>query len=325
MAKPEIKPIWNSSSFLVYAGGLTVLEAAGGALVYLATQYRGHGQWTAWALLMFVILYAIAYLLRRLERPLAAGIFAFAAVSAWIWLVVVTLIWRGWVHTSPLTHWSWGAIAGLLVILLVAWDARRRFRLPFIRYISVVYFFVFVNVVLPAGGNWTATWAVLVGLLYLLVGTVSDKPSTFWLHLASGALIGGGFLYWFHTSDGDFAFISILSLAFVLLGHATRRSSWAVWGTVGFFIATIHYLLGSPTQLAQGVVGVAQRCSGSLGSAESSCTSYGPHISVWSFPLGFALLGFWLVFLGMLGRRRKHGMHHHHVAVVVDTPAPAAE
>ena len=313
MAKPEIKPVWSSSSFLVYTGGLTVLYAGLGALVYLATQYHGHGERTGWALLIFVILYGIAYLLRRIERPLAAGIFAFAAVSAWIWLVGLALYWWGWLHTSPFTHWSWAAIAALLVILLVAWDARRRFSFPFIREISVVYFFIFVNVLLPAGGDWTAVWALLVGLLYLMIGTVSDKPSTFWLHLASGALIGGAFLYWFHTSDGDFAFISIAALVFVLLGYSTGRSSWAVWGTVGFFIATVHYLVGSPTGIGQSLVG-NQFCSSSQ-LPTGICPSAGPHISAWSFPLGFGLLGFWLVGLGMLGKRRGHKPS----AVVVET------
>lgn len=300
MSKPEIKPVWSSSSFLVYSGGLTVLGAGGAALVYLGTQYHGHGQLTGWALFIFVVLYGIAYLLRRLERPLAAGIFAFAAVSAWIWLVVLALLWWGWIDTNPFKHWSWGAIAGLLAILFVAEDARRRFRFPFIREISVVWFFIFVNAVLPAGGNWTATWALLVGLLYLVVGKVSDKPSTFWLHLASGALIWGALLYWFHTSDFDFALISIAALAFVLIGYDTRRSSWAVWGTIGFFIATVHYLVGSPTA----IIGITQGCVTNPGPFTPVCT--GTTISPWSPALAFGLLGFWLVGLGMLGRRRRH-------------------
>jgi hypothetical protein len=33
------KPVWTTSSFLVYAGGLTVLFAAIGALSYLSGQF----------------------------------------------------------------------------------------------------------------------------------------------------------------------------------------------------------------------------------------------------------------------------------------------
>jgi len=317
MAKAEIKPIWSSSSFLVYTGGLTVLYSGLGALAYLATQYPGHGQQTAWALLIFVILYAIAYFLRRADRPLAAGIFAYSAVTAWVVLVLVAFNWWGWDHGDPFRQWSWSAVAALLLALVAAGDARRRFRFPYIRSLSVAYFFLLVNVVLPAGGSWTAVWALLVGLLYLVVGTISDKPSTFWLHLAAGLLIGGAFLYWFHASDGDFAFISIAALVFVLLGYSTRRSSWAVLGTIGFFIATVHYLIGSPGQVGQGIFGISQSCSAPIGPFSPDCS--GSHLSAWSLPLGFGLLGFWLVFLGILGKRKRT---HTHTTVVVETPAP---
>ena len=72
MSAREIKPIWTSSTFLVYAGGLTVLGGAIGALGYLSGQYPGHGQGTAWTLLILVILYAIAILLLVAGRPIAA-------------------------------------------------------------------------------------------------------------------------------------------------------------------------------------------------------------------------------------------------------------
>jgi hypothetical protein len=36
----------------------------------------------------------------------------------------------------------------------------------------------------------------------------------------------------------------------------------------------------------------------------TTCTSFGPSISPWSPALAFGLLGFFLVLLGLLGRRR---------------------
>ena len=42
------KPVWTSSSLLVYAGGLTVLGAALGALGYLSSRY-GDAAYAAWA------------------------------------------------------------------------------------------------------------------------------------------------------------------------------------------------------------------------------------------------------------------------------------
>ena len=312
MAARETKPIWTTSTFLVYTGGLTVLGGGLGALAYLSTQFRGHGQETAWALLIYVALFLVAYMLRRADRPIAAGIFAFISVIAWAALVILDFEWWGWngVNASE-RQWSWSAIAAILLILFAAWDARRRFRFPFIRAISATMFFVLVLQVMPAGGNWSAFWALAVGLLYLVVGQVSSKPSTFWLHLVGGALIGGAILYWCHTTDFDYAVVSFMALVFVVWSYSTKRSSWAVYGTIGFFIATVHYLIGSPTALAQGLVGVSSVCSGF--GVSSACTSTGPHISVWSFPLAFGLLGFWLVLLGMLGRRR-----HRAATVVVE-------
>ncbi len=325
VAARETKPIWTTSTFLVYTGGLTVLGGGLGALAYLSAQFRGHGQETAWALLIYVVLFLVAYALRRADRPIAAGIFAFSSVIAWAALVILTFEWWGWngVNASE-TQWSWSALAAIVLILLAAWDARRRFRFPFIRAISAVMFFALVLQLMPAGGNWSAFWALFVGLFYLAVGNVTDKPSAFWLHVVGGGLIGGAILYWCHTTDFDFAVVSFMSLVFVVWAYWTRRSIWAVYGTIGFFIASIHYLVGSPTGIAQGIFGTSQVCSGSTGLAPT-CTSVGPHISGWSFPLAFGLLGFWLVFLGMVGRRKRHAAVVVERTVVVETPAPPAE
>jgi hypothetical protein len=301
----EIKPIWTSATFLVYAGGLTVLLGGLFALGYLSSQY-GKGAKAGWALLILVILYGIAHALRIRERPIAAGIFAFASVIAWGVFVVFVFEWWGWngVNAS-LSHWSWARTIALLLILAAAWDDRKRFNFPFIRVISAVLGFVFVLDLLPAGGNKTAVWALIVGLAYLLGGWIQRTPSSFWLHLVGGFLIGGAIIDWAHTSDGDFAVVSIVAFVYVLLAYATKRSSWAVLGTIGFYVATIHYLIGSPTALAEGFFGLGSSgsCTAtSLGT--TNCTSTGASISPWSPALAFGLLGFFLVALGLLGRRR---------------------
>lgn len=290
MREREIKPIWTSASFLVYTGGLTVLGGGIGALAYLSTQFRGHGQQTAWALLILAILYGIAHALRSRNRPLAAGIFAFASVIAWISLVGQAFQWWGWTNGSfgNLRHWSWARLAFELLILVAARAGRRRFRFPFIRLVSAVVGWLFVIDVLTKGsGNFFLAVTLVVGLVYLLAGTVGDRPSGFWLHLVGGLLVGIPILVWCHTSDFDFAVVSFMSLVFVAFGYRTRRSVWAVYGTVGFFIATVHFLVGSPSGIVEGAV-----------------AGQPPNITAWSFPLAFGLLGFWLVGLGILGRRR---------------------
>lgn len=287
MGEHEIKPIWTSSSFLVYTGGLTVLGGGLAALGYLAARY-GSGAEAGWALLVYVVLFAFAYAFRGRERTVAAGIFALASVIAWGAFVALLFAWWGWHGVSGrFAHWSWSRLALELLVLFAASDARRRFRFPFIRLVSAVVFWIFVIDLITAGGDFTAAVTFVVGLAYLLGGWGSGRPSAFWLHVVGGLLIGGAILYWWHTGDAAWAGVSIVSLIFVELAYLTERSSWAVLGTIGFFGATIHYLVGSPTRLAANLF---------AGSSSG--------ISGWSPALAFGLLGLFLVLLGLVGRRR---------------------
>src|SRR5205807_8939288 len=76
------KPIWTTSSFLLYAGGLTVLAAAIGALAYLSSQY-GSGAYAAWTLLPLVVLYMVSFIFRARGEWIAAGVFAFVGLAMW--------------------------------------------------------------------------------------------------------------------------------------------------------------------------------------------------------------------------------------------------
>ena len=124
---------------------------------------------------------------------------------------------------------------------------RRIWRFPFIGLISAVVGWFFVTDFVSNGGWWTYVVTLFIGLVYLAAGSIIDKPSAFWLHFVGGLLIGVPILHWFHTSDFDFAVVLVVSVVFVLIAYATRRSSWAVFGTIGFFAATIHYVVGSPS------------------------------------------------------------------------------
>jgi hypothetical protein len=318
----EIKPIWTSATFLVYAGGLTVLGGAIAALAYLSQNYGSGFESAAWAFLILAILYAIAHGLRLRDRPIAAGIFAFVSVIAWGYFVAHVFDWWGWdgykpVRMVPLHHWSWSRLALEILVLAAAWDDRRRFRFPFIRVISAVVFWAFVVDLLPAG-NLTYIVTIVLGLLYLAIGNVTDRPSAFWLHLVGGVLIGYAILHWSHTSDADFAVVSIMAMVFVLIAYWTRRSSWAVLGTIGFFAATSHYVSGSPFGLLGGVGGSSSCVSTPTGGPPVCTQTSGP----WAPALGYGLLGLFLVVLGLLGRRR-HGQAAVIVeqTVVVETPA----
>jgi len=209
-----------------------------------------------------------------------------------------------------------------ILILAAATYDRRVFKFPFIRLISAVVFWLFLVDLLTSGhGTWFAVVTLLTGIGYTLAGHFIGKPSSFWLHLVGGALIGGVILNWFHSSNGDFVFVSIVSLLYVLVAYWTKRSSWAVYGAIGFGLATDYYL-GLPTHTGPAglILGVTQQCTSSYPGIAPTCTSIGPSISPWAPALSYGLLGFWLVALGLLGERKRETT----VTVVVETPAPAA-
>jgi hypothetical protein len=280
------KPVWKTSSFLVYTGGLTVLGAAIAALSYLSGHY-GRGALTGWALLVLVVLSAIAESLRRRGRWVAAGIFAFASVIAWGAFVGLAWRWFGWLDhwNSPFAGWSVAHLSLELLILVAALTDRRRWRFPFITLISAVVGWFFITDFVSNGGEWSYVVTLLIGLAYLVGGSASGQPSAFWLHLVGGVLVGASLLHWWHTTDSDWALISAAALVYVALAYTTKRSSWAVLGSLGFFGATSHYLFGQ---------------------SNSSPVPYvsTPSISGWSPSVAFACLGFWLVLLGLLSRRR---------------------
>lgn len=283
---PALKPVWKTSSYLVYAGGLTVLGAAVAALSYLSGHY-GSGALTGWALLVLVVLSTIAESLRRRDRWVAAGIFAFSSVIAWGAFVGIAWHWFGWLDNwnSPFGGWSVSHLSLELLILVAAWNDRRRWRFPFITLISAVVGWFFVTDFISNGGAWTYTVTLLFGIAYLFGGSISDQPSAFWLHFVGGLLIGASLLHWWHSSDTDWALISASALVYVWIAYLTKRSSWAVFGSIGFLLATFHFLF-------------------SAGTTSNGIPTSIPSISGWAPSLAFACLGFWFVLLGLAARRR---------------------
>jgi hypothetical protein len=280
------KPRWTTASFLLYAGGLTVLGAAIAALGYLSGPY-GSAAFVGWAALVLVVLYAVAGAFDRQDLWLAAGIFAFASVIAWAVFVAALWAWFGWLSSVPsFSSFSFSRLVLELLVLAAALGDMRRFRFPFIASVAVFVGWFFVIDLLSGGGNWTAVLTLLVGLVYLAAGSVSDGPAAFWLHFAAGLLIGGSLLYWFHSSDFDWALISVGALVFVAIAYGSKRSSWAVFGTLGLLAAGTHFSAawGHKTVVAVGGFSVSSSFQG------------------WVPALVFAFVGFLLVFLGLASR-----------------------
>ena len=281
------KPRWTTASFLLYAGGLVVLGAALAALGYLSGRY-GKAAYAGWAALILVVLYAKAHAFRRSRRWIASGIFGFASVIAWAAFVGALWSWFGWLSggsVSSFGHFSVARLSLELLVLAAALDDMRRFRFPFIAAISVFVGWFFVLDLLSAGGSWSAVVTLLVGLAYLMAGAASSRPTSFWLQLASGMLIGGSLLYWWHSSDADWALVSVAALAYVGIAYASKRSSWAVLATLGFLAAGTHFA-----------------DEWSHHSVSLSTSAAASSFSGWVPALVFAFIGFLLVTLGLASR-----------------------
>ena len=85
---------------------------------------------------------------------------------------------------------------------------------------------------------------IVVGLIFLVVALSVDagqREYGFWLHVAAGLAIGGGLLWFFHSSDWDWVFVAIAGLIYIALADRFVRSSWAVLGAYGLLQTTTHF------------------------------------------------------------------------------------
>jgi hypothetical protein len=237
-----VRARWSSASFLLYAGGLTILVAVLALLGTLSEDYED-AAFAGWSALVFAGLGLLAAALRARNEPVAAGLFAVSAVVAFGVLVGSIESWLGWLADtdSPFEGFHPGNLLLALVVLAAALVALRIFRFPLLVLVAAVASWYFVTDLLSSGGGWTAAVTVAYGVIALLVAFAVDQVSAFWLHVVSGLTIGGALLYYWHTTDTDWVLVAIASLVYVGLAARLRRSSWAVLGAVGLFLVTSHF------------------------------------------------------------------------------------
>jgi hypothetical protein len=304
------QPRWTSASFLLYAGGIIVLVAGAQSLQQLAEDY-GDAAFVGWTALDLVLLTALALAFRAAGRWIAAGVFAVSAVLAWGAFVGALEAWFGWLPEAfrPFRGFHLALLLLVLLVLLAALVALRVFRFPLILVLVVVAAWYFVSDLLSSGGNWSAVVTLLVGLAFYAAALSVDggpaRPYGFWLHVAAGLTVGGALLFFWHRSDANWALVAVASLVYVVVAVATSRSTYAVLGAYGLYLAAIHFAgewSGRSVELLPYLPfyllfpltggGFFYYDEGSSGGSE------------WALPLTFAFLGFLLVALGLLLERR---------------------
>ena len=171
-------PRWSAWSFLVYAGGLTVLGATGSWFVYLGAT-SGDAGYAGWTLLVFAILGVVATGFRGTAHPVTAGVFAFVAVIAYVAFLSALWTWFGWDSPSGSSSFSGFHFAQLLLELLwlvAALVALRRFHFPLLAAQAVLAGWIIVTDVISNGGWWSAVVTLFVGLFYLVVALALHRP-----------------------------------------------------------------------------------------------------------------------------------------------------
>jgi hypothetical protein len=243
-----IEPRWSSRSFLAYAGALTLGLSGAGWVAYFGSK-TGAGADVVWALLLFLVLAGAAEAFAGARKPVLAGLFAFTAVAAAAGVAGALARWFGWSTGESSFHGFHGArLLVELVWLAAAAVALRRFRFPLIVFQIVLAAWLLVADLLSGGGGWTAVLTMLIGIAYLLAAVAVDggsgRPYGFWLHVAAGLLIGGGAI-WLLARAHTVGWLLVVAAAigYVLLARTLARSSWAVLGVLGLFIASDHFVL----------------------------------------------------------------------------------
>ena len=283
------KPIWTSSSFLLYTGGFIVLFSAIGALAYLSSQY-GKGALVAWTLLPLGVLLAVALAFHRRGRWIAAGVFAVGAVTLWGTLWGELFDWWGWTNgnsNGPFDGFNWSVWLLALLVLIAALAALRRFRFPLLIIFVIESVYYVVTDFVSNGGSWSVVVTLFFGFAFALIGVTLDRgarrPYGFWFHFAAAGSIAGALLFWWHSSETDWALLTTAAVVYVGVAAVTRRSIWAVYGVAGILAGATHWTF--------------------------EWTS-APFFSVfapprfWVPPLVFGVVGFFIVVLGLLVARR---------------------
>jgi hypothetical protein len=244
-----IEPRWASWSFLLYAGGLTILGAAGSALGYFS-DVHGDAAYVVWALVVFTAVAVVGLALRRDGgHPIAAGIFGFSSVVLFGALLVAIWTWFGWVDSdsSAFGGFDVGRLCLVLLTLVAALVALRLYRFPLIVLLVVALAWFFLTDLVSGGGDWTAVVTFLFGLGFLAIGLALDagpnKPYGMWLHVAAGLTIGGSIVDFLHHGNFEWSLIVLGGILFVLLADAVGRSSWAVLGAIGILAAAVHFTI----------------------------------------------------------------------------------
>jgi hypothetical protein len=280
---------WATGSFVGYLGALMALVAA---IAWLSVIDSNHSQGAlaGWSVLFWSVTELLAFMLLGRGRRVAAGLFGFVGLGLFAFMVGAFFSWFGWLpDDKPLGGFHLGLLLLQVLVLIAAAIDLAIFKFPLFVLVLAGLGWYFVTDLVSSGGNWSAWVSLFVGLFLFVMGLANDggdtRPYGFWVHVVAGLIVGGALLYWWHSSDFQWALIIVVALVFMFIGAAIRRSSYAVIGALGLVLATGHYSIGTTFSIREGDVGEGRHAS-------------------WAGPVAFLCLGLFLAFMGMVLWRR---------------------
>jgi hypothetical protein len=278
---------WATGPFLGYIGALLALGASVAWLGVIDSDHSKGGL-AGWSVLFWVVAEVLAFFLLGRGRRVVAGLFGFVGLGLFAFMVAAFFDWFGWLpHDQPLGGFHLGLLLLELLVLVAAAIDLGIFKFPLFTAVVAGLGWYFVTDFVSSGGNWSAWVTLFIGFFLFVMGLGLDggdtRPYGFWVHVTAGLTIGGALLYWWHSSDFQWALIIVVGLLFMAVGAGIRRSSYGVLGTVGLVLATGHYAVVETFGIGGGE---PQRPT------------------TWAGPVAFLCLGLFLVLFGMLLWRR---------------------
>jgi hypothetical protein len=239
--------------------GAFAIEVGVYALIETIPDDQG-GVWRFVASLGFFLGFAVAawLLVRRwwwvpggLGAALSVGAFPAAAV-AFLQLIDV---WPEDPFFQPFSDFSGYWLGVALVSAAVGLVAYGLTRFQFIFAISIGFVIAAGQLLVPAfeeppSGDDRAATALVVGAALVIVGVFLDtfgrRRDAFWFHTLGWLTVAAGLVFFTVEPDGDVnrGWIPMLIVGVLMLVVAgpIRRASWAVYGVLGMYAATVHFL-----------------------------------------------------------------------------------
>ena len=287
-----VRPRWSSASALVYLGGVVILVAT---LALISILGDGHGEWTmvGYSALATGLAIGLALLLQQSNRPVAAGLVATLGV---VFFAVFVGAFENAIGLLDFDLGDYQVASLLLEVLTIGASlvALQRFRAPLLMLpIAVVLWIIVADI--GSIGSWepsSEVLSILAGLALIVAGVAVDRagrqPYGLWLHVVGGLAVGGAVLA---LVEGDvaWAFVGLLSLAYVAAAYLLVRSSYAVLGTLGILVTTTYFTFDGFSVLGQFLP---------FGSGEIE-----EGLDPWQVALSFVVAGLLIVVLGLVEDR----------------------